>query len=504
MPRLLAVNQSDSPETLWAIDPDGSDSEGTSLRTFPSDARDVTLLVRDGRLLAIGRVPGDSTWSLWDIDPDGSNSEGTLLRSFPPGLGNPKGAIYYMGRLLVLDSSGDELWEFNMDGADTEGSVIRTVFVGDDFDASFDVSLFGTRVLLGTITYDDDDNEGGSLWDINPDGSNTEGDYLRDTTFLPTTNVSMVEYNERLLINNSGIDVLDEINPDGSNSERTYLRNFPNGDVFGSMSVLPDPSGDAGRAGWGMDARGATGSLVSAITGDVGRAGWGMDARGATGTALTPPLALDDFADDGREVLVKMLIEAGGSGTSIYRAGINGTLLTGSDDLTSGLQINRFRWIGNLNSWRINRTGTDSLAGYLAGAGSDLSLTIQTADATVDLTVADDWGVNTNTTVANFDVDAAGDRTVLGGISTGDRFIFAMWRTIPSTGDAGRAAWGADARSAVGSLVAPTTGDAGRAARWRIDARTPSESLVPGLFLGAVQIHRVFIGGQLIHGLPPR
>ena len=64
-----------------------------------------------------------------------------------------------------------------------------------------------------------------------------------------------------------------------------------------------------------------------------------------------------------------MLIEAGGSGTTIYRAGINGTLLTGSDDdLTSGLQINRLRWIGNLNRWRINRFGTDSLAGYLAGA----------------------------------------------------------------------------------------------------------------------------------------
>ena len=83
----------------------------------------------------------------------------------------------------------------------------------------------------------------------------------------------------------------------------------------------------------------------------------------------TPPLALDDFDDAGREVLVRMLIEAGGSGTTIYRAGINGTLLTGSDDdLTSGLQINRLRWIGNLNRWRINRFGTDSLAGYLAGA----------------------------------------------------------------------------------------------------------------------------------------
>ena len=238
----------------------------------------------------------------------------------------------------------------------------------------------------------------------------------------------------------------------------------------GSLGSVAPVTGAASRASWGADARSAAGSTVTTVTGSAGRASWGVDATGAAGSVQ---LVLASFDDSGLDVLVKMLVEAGGSGTTIYRAGINGTLLTGSDDdLTSGIQINRLRWIDSLNRWRVNRFGTDSLGAYLSGDGSDLSLTIQTAESTVELTVADDWLTSTGAAVVNFDVDDAGARSVLAGISSGDRFIFAMWQRSAVSGDAGGAGWLTDARGATGSAgtTPPVIGDAGRA-RWAADAR---------------------------------
>ena len=48
---------------------------------------------------------------------------GTPLRSLPSGLTQPQGMTSHNGRLLIADSTGDELYEIDPDGADTQGNA---------------------------------------------------------------------------------------------------------------------------------------------------------------------------------------------------------------------------------------------------------------------------------------------------------------------------------------------------------------------------------------------
>ena len=63
--------------------------------------------------------------SLFEIDPDGSDTEGTRLRALPSGLSSPFGMTVYEGRLLIADGAGPELWEIDPDGSDTQGTLLR-------------------------------------------------------------------------------------------------------------------------------------------------------------------------------------------------------------------------------------------------------------------------------------------------------------------------------------------------------------------------------------------
>ena len=75
-----------------------------------------------GSRLLVADITGDE---LYEIDPDGSDTEGTRLRAFPSGLTFPQGMTVLGSRLLVADNTGDDLWEIDPDGSDTEGTRLR-------------------------------------------------------------------------------------------------------------------------------------------------------------------------------------------------------------------------------------------------------------------------------------------------------------------------------------------------------------------------------------------
>ena len=63
------------------------------------------------------------------------------------------------------------------------------------------------------------DNTGDELFEIDPDGSDSQGTLLRDLPSGLTSPLSMTVLNNRLLIANSFSDELFEIDPDGSDSQ---------------------------------------------------------------------------------------------------------------------------------------------------------------------------------------------------------------------------------------------------------------------------------------------
>ena len=78
-------------------------------------------------------------------------------------------------RLLIADTTGDELWEIDPDGADTQGTLLRdlpTTLTGPQ-----GMTVLGGRLLIA-------DNTGDELWEIDPDGADTQGTLLRN---LPGT-----------------------------------------------------------------------------------------------------------------------------------------------------------------------------------------------------------------------------------------------------------------------------------------------------------------------------
>ena len=142
-------------------------------------------------------------------------------------------------------------------------------------------------------------------------------------------------------------------------------------------------------------------------------------------------LALTDWDDTGLQTLVLMLVEAGAD--ELYRDGLQGTLLTGSDATLEEISadINRIRWINN--AIRINKTPSTinfdvyfDNVGQVIGDGHDVSLYIQTDVSTV-ISTSDQGNIGGG--FANFNVSDADERTALNAIADGDRFIFAIART---------------------------------------------------------------------------
>ena len=133
----------------------------------------------------------------------------------------------------------------------------------------------------------------------------------------------------------------------------------------------------------------------------------------------SPPLALDDFDQDG-ESLVLALFTHGA--TDAYSSS-SGTLHSGSDvDVTDNLTVNRVRILNLGVRLRINRSGSDRFDTYFEGTGDyvDASFYVQTQDRVITLTFLDAGGG-----FINFDVPTA-DQAHLNGLGEGDRFILAI------------------------------------------------------------------------------
>ena len=64
---------------------------------------------------------------LFELDPDGADTQGTSLRHLPSGISSLEGMANFGGRLLIVDQFGDELFELDPDGADTEGTLLRVL-----------------------------------------------------------------------------------------------------------------------------------------------------------------------------------------------------------------------------------------------------------------------------------------------------------------------------------------------------------------------------------------
>ena len=123
-----------------------------------------------------------------------------------------------MARLLVFDDTSDDIFEINPDGEDTEGTRLRGL-------PSTLVQPAAAAVLNGRLLVFD--NIGDELYEINPDGEDTEGTKLRDLPSTLTAPLAAAVLNGRLLVFDDTGDEIFEINPDGEDTEGTRLRGLP-------------------------------------------------------------------------------------------------------------------------------------------------------------------------------------------------------------------------------------------------------------------------------------
>ena len=438
-PRLFVADN--TGDQLFEIDPNGADTEGTILRTFPATlSSPSSMTVLNGRLLVADNT-GDE---LWEIDPDGSNTEGTLLRDFPGGLSSPTGMTAYNGRLLVADDTGNELWEIDPNGADTEGTLLRDFPTG--LGSPSGMTVFDGRLFVA-------DDGGDELWEIDPDGADTEGTLLRDFPSGLSGPRGMTVYAGRLFVSDifgtADGDELFEIDPDGADTEGTLLRNFPNTLTSPvAMAVLgnaTDHAVDAGAVAFAFHLPQPTVTHTALVTTDhavdAGNVSWAFALPQPTVThtpAVGPLLALSDFDDTGLDVETAALLEAsapGTSGNNFYRDSTRG----GSDTPIEGelgvgpgeTRISRMRRASTANLTLNDNNQPVGLAFDAffgtGGAGADLTLYLQTTSAgLVSFTVAGAF-LSAGGNWLNVTLPTAA-RTLLNNLATGDRFIFALAR----------------------------------------------------------------------------
>ena len=145
-------------------------------------------------------------------------------------------------RLLIADFNGLDLWEIDPDGLDTEGTRLRLFPTGLTTPVS--MTNLGGRLLIA-------DFNGLDLWEIDPDGLDTEGTRLRLFPTGLTDPRGMTNLGGRLLMADRNGGDLWEIDPDGADTEGTRLRYFPTGLTdsrsmtnLGGRLLIGDTDGD--------------------------------------------------------------------------------------------------------------------------------------------------------------------------------------------------------------------------------------------------------------------
>ena len=148
-------------------------------------------------------------------------------------------------------------------------------------------------------------------------------------------------------------------------------------------------------------------------------------------------LTVADFADNGLETVVVASFDAGG-GTTLYsksdsRWGESGSLVEGDVNLDADTRIIRVMLPNSDGSLlRLNDNGGLTLRDFFGqtGTGADLTVWVQTSEGTASFaaspvrTAGGDY--------VNFNVPS-GDRSVLTGIGSDDRFLLALTRPAPNT-----------------------------------------------------------------------
>ena len=140
----------------------------------------------------------------------------------------------YNGRLLIADTIGDELYELDPDGADTQGTRLRALPTG--LTSPHGMTVYNGRLLIA-------DTIGDELYELDPDGADTQGTRLRALPTGLTNPYGMTVYNGRLLIADTDGDELYELDPDGADTQGTRLRALPTGlTIPHGMTVLISPT----------------------------------------------------------------------------------------------------------------------------------------------------------------------------------------------------------------------------------------------------------------------
>ena len=162
-------------------------------------------------------------------------------------------------------------------------------------------------------------------------------------------------------------------------------------------------------------------------------------ATGGTVVAQTPTLTLADFDAAGKEVVLLALIEAGeelvSPGAIRYQAAprtpVVGSLVAGGLGMgPDNAAITRIWFLPSAGQITLNHnTQGFGFSDYLGpgGAGNDLTAHIQSSDGSVSFPAAGRLGGG----FANYTYPQAG-QNIISGVGTGDRFILAFYRDLPT------------------------------------------------------------------------
>ena len=175
-----------------------------------------------------------------------------------------------------------------------------------------------------------------------------------------------------------------------------------------------------------------TGTIRIRATNDEGTDDW------TVAYTIIPDLELDDFTPPNDHIVIfSALIEAGGSGNNIYRHPDNGAargsiVEGGLVTQVGGVQsVTRLRWANNVFIVNDNPFAASIADYFQTGNGLGATLWIQDADDTESFIGSDNLTGSSSGNVIRFD-PPNNFGTVLGNISTGSRFIFALTRAAVS------------------------------------------------------------------------
>ena len=230
--------------TLYSIDTAGTLFRHENFNT--AGTKSLTTLTNSGTALAgVWESLGVWNGNLYGVVGQQLRQITVVGDTFTVGasLGNlPPAGVQQPSRLLIADTNSNELYELDPDGADSQGDRLRALPSGLTFPV-------GMTVLNGRLLIADD--SGDELYELDPDGADSQGDRLRALPSGLTAPEAMTVLNGRLLIADTTGDELYELDPDGADSQGDRLRALPSGlTAPGGMTVLngrlliADDSGD--------------------------------------------------------------------------------------------------------------------------------------------------------------------------------------------------------------------------------------------------------------------